>query len=328
MGLSKTGGMTVEVRLAKPEETKQVQNLWNYCFYEEPQYLQWVFGSRYRAENTVVAVEKEQVTGALQLVLSALRLHDKIETCYYIAGVSVLAQSRGKGVASAMMAFAEQVAAERGVSILLLVPALGGYYERFGYVHCTSKEEYVFPVSLAAGYRFNGTTKCVEDATQILPIYETYAGYWDVSIARTQRDMEQIVQCFSAECHGGAYVFYQKCEAVSYLIYHVTPQEINVPECAYKNEAGAHAILQFLGSHSMQTEKVRLRLAPGDPLYTELYQTGVQRIVTPSYMAKKIGCTPVETFDYLGIDAGKRMELLGRQAGNQNNIYINLPQWY
>lgn len=318
----------MEVRLAKPEETKQVQNLWDYCFYEEPQYLQWVFGSRYCADNTVVAVEAEQVTGALQLIPTALRLRDKVEPCYYIAGVSVLAQSRGKGVAAAMMAFAEQVAAERGVSVLLLVPALGGYYERFGYVHCTSKEEYVFPVSLAAGYRFEGTAARAEKATQLLPVYETYAGYWDVSIARSQQDMEQIVQCFSAECHGGAYVFYHKQEAVAYLVYHVAPQEINVPECAYMSEAGAYAVLQFLGSHSMQTEKIRLRLAPGDPLCTKLYQTGVQRIVTPSYMAKRIGCTPEETFAYLGAGMGKRMELLGQRAGNQNSIYINLPQWY
>ena len=318
----------MEVRLAKPEETKQVQNLWNYCFYEEPQYLQWVFGSRYCADNTVVAVEAGRVAGALQLIPTALRLHDKTEACYYIAGVSVFAQSRGKGIAAAMMAFAEQVATERGVSMLLLVPAISGYYERFGYVHCTSKEECVFPVSLAAGYRFDGTAERVEKAALLLPIYETYAKYWDVTIARTQQDMEQIVQCFSTECHGGAYVFYRKNEAVAYLVYHVTPQEINVPECAYRNEAGAYAILQFLGRHSMQTEKIRLRLAPGDPLYTKLYQTGVQRTMTPSYMAKKIGCTPEGTAVYLGASAGKRMELLGQTAGNQNSIYINLPQWY
>lgn len=318
----------MEIRIAKANETKQVEKLWDYCFYEEPQYLKWVFGSRYQAEYTVVAVEAGEVAGALQLVPYTLRIQNKMEPCYYIAGVSVFPQSRGKGIAAKMMAFAEQIAVERGVSLLLLVPALDGYYERFGYVHCTSKEEYDFPVSLAAAYPFDGNVTSANDVAPLLSVYEAYASYWDVSIARTQADMEQMVQCFSADCHGGTYVFWQEDKAVAYLMYHSTPQTIVVPECAYKNEAGAYAILQFLGSHSMQTEKVLLRLAPGDPLFTKLYQTGVRRISTPSYMAKKIGCTPEETFAYLGAGTGKQMELLGCQTENQNSIYINLPQWY
>lgn len=318
----------MEVRLAKENETKQVQHLWDYCFYEEPQYLQWVFGSRYKGDHTIVAIETEQVIGALQLVPVAMRVRNTVEPCYYIAGVSVFPQNRGKGVASAMMTFAEQVAAKRGISLLLLVPALGGYYERFGYVHCTSKEEYEFPISIAAGYRFCGTAQKTVDAAPLLEIYNKYASKWDVSVARTQRDMEQMLQCFQAEPYGGTYLFRLENTAVAYLVYRVTPQEMIVPECAYCNEEGAHAILQFLSSHSMQTKRALLRLAPGDPLFTKLYQTGVRRILTPSFMAKKIGCTPEKTFAYLGVGTGRKMELLGQPVGNQNSIYINLPQWY
>lgn len=326
-GVATAGGMKVEVRTAKEEETAQVQYLWEYCFFEEATYLRWVFGEHYAAENTVVAAEHGTVVGALQLVPCALRVKGTIQQCYYIAGVSVLPQYRGKGTAHVMMEFAEQVAARRGISLLLLVPSVDGYYERFGYVNCAAKEEYVFPVSRAADYRFAGETRGDAPPEALLRLYETYSACWEVSALRGEEEFRQIMQCFQ-NTHGGTVAFYLHGEAVAYLMYQITPEEITVPECAYVREEGAEAILQFIGSHAMQTKRVVLRTAPGDPLYTKLYQTDVRRVLTPSFMAKKVGGTTAETVRCLGVGAGKQAKLMGQTAGRRNDIYINLPQWY
>lgn len=317
----------MEVRTAKPEEKEQVKYLWKYCFFEEKSYLQWVFGERYAAENTVVASECGTVVGALQLVSCALRVMGSVQPCYYIAGVSVLPQYRGRGTAYAMMEFAERVAAQREISLLLLVPSVDGYYERFGYVNCAVKEEYMFPVSRVAGYRFDGEIRCDAPPKTLLHIYETYADCTEVSALRGEEDFRQIMQCFQ-NTHGGSVAFYLHGEAIAYLIYQITPEEIVIPECAYVREEGAEAILQFIGSHAMQTKRAVLRTAPGDPMYTKLYQTDVRRVLTPSFMAKKVGGTAAETVRCLGAGAGKQAKLMGQTAGRRNDIYINLPQWY
>lgn len=317
----------MNVRTAKVEEKEQVKYLWEYCFFEEESYLQWVFGERYAAENTVVASERGTVVGALQLVPCALRVRESVQPCYYIAGVSVLPQYRGRGTAYAMMEFAERVAAQRGISLLLLVPSVDGYYERFGYVNCAAKEEYLFPVSRAANYRFDGEMRCDATPETLLRIYETYAACAEVSALRGAEDFRQIMQCFE-NTHGGSVVFRLHGEAIAYLIYQITPEEIVIPECAYVREEGAEAILQFVGSHAGQTKRAVLRTAPGDPLYTKLYQTDVRRVLTASFMAKKVGGTPEETRRCLGVSTGNRAKLMGQSAERRNDIYINLPQWY
>lgn len=318
----------MHIRLAKQEEVGQIRALWQYCFFDEEPYLDWVFGERFCAENTVVAERENLICGALQLVPYTIRIRQIQQPCYYIAGVSVLPQERGRGTAASLMAFAEQVAEQRRISLFLLVPALDGYYERFGFVPVASKMEFEFPVELVKSYRFHGKTYRAEEIETLLAVDRAYNKFWDVYIDRTRQDMEQLLHCFTNTGHGGAYLFYQDGRAVAYMMYQLTPQEIQVPACAYLSKEGANAILQFIGNHVMQTKRAQLRLACGDPIFTKLYQTGVRRILTPSFMAKRINSTPEETFVYLGGGTGDSMALLDRKCEHKNQIYLNLPEWY
>ena len=36
----------MELRLAKPQETIEIRNLWNYCFDDSPDFVEWFFNVR------------------------------------------------------------------------------------------------------------------------------------------------------------------------------------------------------------------------------------------------------------------------------------------
>ena len=60
----------MEVRFAHHQETMEICNLWNYCFDDSPDFVEWFFKVRYDPLNTLVVSKDQRICSAYKYCLT------------------------------------------------------------------------------------------------------------------------------------------------------------------------------------------------------------------------------------------------------------------
>ncbi|NLN41792.1 MAG: GNAT family N-acetyltransferase [Clostridiales bacterium] len=130
------------IRTAKPNEKETIIKLWEYCFDDSSDFVQWFFNTRYQHENTLVVCDKDRICSALQLLPYNISIRSKKMETSYIVGVSTWPEDRGKGYVSELLykSLAEMRKRKQWVSILL--PFNYNFYKKYGWETCYSYYSY------------------------------------------------------------------------------------------------------------------------------------------------------------------------------------------
>ena len=93
----------MDIRTAKPNEKNIIIDLWEYCFDDSPEFVQWFFNTRYHHDNTLVVLDKNRICSASQLLPYNISIRGKNMKTSYIVGVSTWPEDRGKGYISKLL---------------------------------------------------------------------------------------------------------------------------------------------------------------------------------------------------------------------------------
>ncbi len=130
------------VRVAENADFEFVKNSWTACFEDTPQFVDWNFEYNYSAENTVIAEKDGIPASAMQLMPYRLKLCGKVIDARYVSGVCTLPEYRGGGLVREMFGFALPKMYDMGADISILIPAVDGMYEKFGYRRIAERRLY------------------------------------------------------------------------------------------------------------------------------------------------------------------------------------------
>lgn len=280
----------MKITTVKMKHKQQVKDLWNYCFYDADPYLSWFFDNVFKPENTVAAIEEDKVLSAMQLLDFDIAIRGKIYPCTYIAGVSTLPEFRGKGLATKVMEYAEEVAKSRGREFLMLTPSIDNFYEKFGYTSCYERLEFSYCPADFKHEKSGFTSKKarLSDIADLAEIYDTFTGFYDGYVKRTAKDFADIVEQYSLES-GGVYIFYdEKDRPAAYIVYDLSDRTIYADEIAYASKAGLNAALEFIYLHGSQIDRTVI-FAPSHGLLNQtLYSRQIEIKRIPTIMVKSI----------------------------------------
>lgn len=120
-------------RLAKDADFNFVKKSWVECFDDPPEFVNWNFEYNYNAENTVIAEADGEPASVMQLVPYSLRMGDSELKMRYVSGVATMPEYRGKGLVRELFDFGIPMMEKMGCHISMLIPAVEGMYEKFGY---------------------------------------------------------------------------------------------------------------------------------------------------------------------------------------------------
>ena len=121
------------VRFANEADFDFVKGSWKRCFDDTEKFVDWNFAHNYSPGNTVIAECGGAPASVMQLMPYKLVLGGTELNARYISGVATLPEYRGRGLVRELFSFGLSTLKEMGCDIAILIPAVEGMYEKFGY---------------------------------------------------------------------------------------------------------------------------------------------------------------------------------------------------
>lgn len=124
------------IQFADKQSRETVRSMWKSCFGDPDDYLDLYFRHKYRDEQTVIYFDGERAVASLQMLPYSFTFHGREIPVLYLSGVCTLPDARRKGFMHQLLLRSFEVARERDIPLMLLVPQeewLLGYYARYGF---------------------------------------------------------------------------------------------------------------------------------------------------------------------------------------------------
>ena len=124
------------IQFAGDTTEQQVWDMWKTVFCDSDDYMQLYFKYKYRNENTLIYIEDDKAVSSLQMLSYKFTFCGEVIPVQYLSGVCTLPEYRGKGYARELLLKSFEVAIERGIPLVILVPQedwLLSFYTKFGF---------------------------------------------------------------------------------------------------------------------------------------------------------------------------------------------------
>ncbi len=115
---------------------KQVKALWQQCFNDTPQFVEFYFTLRYKEERNIAIPKGNRVVAALQLLPYSMTFCGVEIPTAYVSGACTHPDYRNQGIMKELLARAFRKMHDEGILLSTLIPAepwLFDYYARLGY---------------------------------------------------------------------------------------------------------------------------------------------------------------------------------------------------
>jgi GNAT superfamily N-acetyltransferase len=155
------------IRLSRPEDAGALLEIWNASFPGDEAFAKWFLTTVHRPEDAILWEDGGRPRAMLHLVPMRWSAGGLDLSAFYVYAVATLPESRGKGVAAALLSEAEAVAKSRGASLLMLVPQSGSlfeYYRRQGFSDALFRARRVIRLGeeVPTGYELDGAPGIAE----------------------------------------------------------------------------------------------------------------------------------------------------------------------
>ncbi len=123
-------------KLAEESDQEDLQALWQEVFGDDPQFIQDFFRYCCKPENRFVIKDDKKVISMAYLIPCTYCSKGQEYKAYYFYAAATHPDNRGRGYMASLIQYVKQVATERGIDLIFLVPAETGlftYYENLGF---------------------------------------------------------------------------------------------------------------------------------------------------------------------------------------------------
>ena len=228
----------MKIRLAEMKDTDALKSMWLNIFEDSEKFVEWNFKYNYNPQNVVLCEEDGEIVSSLHLISYDVKIKGKIYKGIYISAVATLEKVRGRGFASKALSFALDEIKRRGADVAFLVPAIDGFYEKFGFSKVLEKEE----------MSFRKEARDIEITDNTDAIYEIYLECMkskDNCILRNRENMALILDDATGNTGGEAKVL---SDNSGYVIFKNEKDNILLFEIIAKSEKSEEKLLGYLGS--------------------------------------------------------------------------------
>lgn len=206
------------IRYACPDDKAALKNIWQKCFSDSERFVNWNFENNFNPENAMLCENEGKAVSNLHLIPYDVALNGRALKAVYISAVATLESCRGKGYAAKLIEAALKSLEERGVDLAFLVPAIEGYYERFGFFKIAQKEEYMIKAEIPPFIEEERGE--IPNAKEVLDIYLKANRNKKLYLKRSLKDTALILADLTdnteGECRmlsdGSAYAMYKEYE--------------------------------------------------------------------------------------------------------------------
>lgn len=256
----------MKIRFCNKDDENQIKKIWQYCFEDSDEYVDFYFKNKFSPENTVALEKNGNIISSIHLNQHKINLFHKEYDVSYVVGVSTLPESRGTGMMKELMQFSLRSMYERGQEVSILMPIDFRLYTPFGFQNCYDYEVVKLDVFYLKRFKINGDFCEVEKPEDLERIYglanKRYNGY----ALRDKKYFEEFIEEMKAE-GGYIYVNFRNGEPVGYIAYSMDSGTFYVRELYYIDISAYESILKFIFNHNTQCKNVEIMTSIDSPLY-------------------------------------------------------------
>lgn len=214
-------------RIACENDFDFVKNAWTVCFDDTPEFVDWNFRFNYSSENTIISEDNGHPTSALQLMPYKLNVAGKSVDTRYVSGVCTLPEYRGRGLVRNLFEFALPKMYDMGADISILVPAVEGMYEKFGYRKILTRQ--IYTVDAVKGAKEINAYS--DELISLLDrVYRKEMAARPIYVDRCKFDWERILTDLLKLSGGSVFIAERGGEAVGYALAYPKDGRLEVSE--------------------------------------------------------------------------------------------------
>ncbi len=237
------------IRLAENKDTEALKKMWLDIFDDSEKFVEWNFKYNYNPQNVVLCEEEGEIVSALHLISYDVKINSKTYKAVYISAVATLEKMRGCGFASKVLNFALDEIKVRGADIAFLVPAIDGFYEKFGFLKVLEKEEICFRKDAK-------DIEITDSKDAVFEIFSECMKNKDNCLLRSRNDMALILDDATENTKGEVKVLPDNS---GYVIFKNEKDRVLLFEIMAKNEEAKEKLLGYLGSFG---KEIKITLPP------------------------------------------------------------------
>ncbi|MFO7294729.1 MAG: GNAT family N-acetyltransferase [Clostridia bacterium] len=262
----------MEIRFAGPDDMAQIKRLWEYCFDDPPEFVNWFFSRRYKDQNTLAVYEGGSIRCALQLLPYKIMLRDQPLKTSYLVGLSTWPQYRGRGNARALIRHALEIMRMRQEWVSILLPFRYDFYRKHGWEICYHHLMY------RGGREMLGPAgKILED---IIPAdkgqihlmnmcYQKFMKAYNGYVMRNEDDWDRWLDDLYI-AGGTGYIAVKDSQAIGYVLFEISNRQCKVRELIYTSPEAQKALMRLIANHYSQIDSIVWNAPPDDISYMDM----------------------------------------------------------
>lgn len=278
--------MTLAIAVPEIQDTPQVRALWEYCFDDTSEFVDFFFQNRYAPENTLAVFDGGKLASCLQLLPYTLRIRGRSLSCPYIVGIATWPEYRGRGLVRRLLRAALDQMIARDISISVLLPFSYPFYRKYGWEICYERTVYENFLSEPAAQQGEDTLLPIHpewDIPSLALCYDRYMQPYQGYVERTEADWRRTLEDLRLD-QGTGWLLKGRQGVMGYLLCSMSDRSMTIRELAYTRPKARERLLALAASHlGGQADRIELH-APADDLGHLSMQNPVDAV------ARKVHC--------------------------------------
>lgn len=255
----------MDIRFCNKNDIGQIRNIWEYCFNDSPEYVDFYFEKKFNPETTLVLDDDGKLISSIHLNQHNLNLNFKDFEVSYVVGVSTLPEARGTGRMRELMETSLRAMYNSGQEVAILMPIDFRLYTKYGFENCYDMLVQEVDVSNLKKFRISGDFRKADSAKDIYEIYRYALSRYNGYSIRSESYFDDFIEEMEKD---GGYIYVNYIDNVpeGYIAYSIDGDVMVVRECYYRDIKSYKSMLKFIFNHNTQVKRVEIYSAVDDSL--------------------------------------------------------------
>ncbi|NLX70810.1 MAG: GNAT family N-acetyltransferase [Clostridiales bacterium] len=265
----------MDIRIPSEKDKIQVKKLWEYCFDDSPEFVEWFFENRYKSQYALASYDKDNIRSALQLLPYKIMIRNRQVDTSYLVGMSTWPQYRGRGDAAALIRQSLKIMHERQEWVSILLPFRYDFYRKYGWEICYEHLTYRGNNELFTGPgRISGDIIPVSsDNIDILDkCYHEFMQDYNGYVIRREDDWKRILGDLYVD-HGTGYIVFDGAKATGYVLFTIANRELRIRELIHNAPEAKDILLKVVASHYSQSDAIIWNAPADDITYVDMHDS-------------------------------------------------------
>lgn len=231
------------------DDIERAKAIWRENFTDSEEEIDFYFKTIYRDKNFLMLEENGEIKASLHENPYDICFNRNILPSFYIVGVAVSPEYRGKGYMRKLLNHSLKNALSNNRDIVFLSPINTEIYSNFGFGYISGLEHYELKLE---DIPFNSINRDIEikkageeDFNSIVELYNKKMENSNIYLERDKEYFNRIKAEIENE-NGKIYVFYREKKITGYLMCYFREEEIFVREFFYSDIESAKTMLAFI----------------------------------------------------------------------------------